>query len=381
MKLIVNICFIVFLFGLSINQVFNFINTVDDSENRTLSEKPIFNIKELDKYPVAYDAFLNDHFSGRSYFLDFYKYISDHFFYKRTVSGKYLRGRDFYIFETSKNLPLYTGKRSVTEEQMDRIITEFKKRHDYLNKKGIKLYIEIIPSKFKVYSDKLPLLITKGNNHMGDRFIKRIQEETNIPIIDGLNILLEKKKKAQLYYKYDTHWNSLGSFYVHQELFKKIHEDFENIALLDSSYFHIDTFNYKKGNLRKAALIKEDIDIGYHIRPKNKSFAKAYGYVHPSGDFRYGQKAYCKRFVSSHNKAPKALVFRDFFANLSHSFLPEMFSEAIFIWDNWQYKFNQEIIDIEQPDIVIYSMYESYIDRILEEPSFVKADAVVSDIQ
>jgi hypothetical protein len=60
--------------------------------------------------------------------------------------------------------------------------------------------------------------------------------------------------------------------------------------------------------------------------------------------------------------------------NQSMSFFPAYFEEILYIWDNWQFMFNKDIIDVEKPDIVIYIFFEGYLDRILVDPSFVDAE-------
>ncbi|OYT17370.1 MAG: hypothetical protein B7C24_03060 [Bacteroidetes bacterium 4572_77] len=374
-KSVVNISFLLVLFAFSLNNLFEIIQKEDTAENRRLNEKPVMDINELDVYPQAYNAYIDDNFSGRNYLVDLYGWINNHVFHKKSVLGKYIRGTDNFVFEAAKNLSIYTAKKTITNEQLDRMLTEFKTRQAYFDQLGIKMYILIIPSKYKVYSDKLPLLISKGKNNMGDRFIKHIQENTNIPIIDGYPVLKEKSKTENVYYKYDTHWNPLGSFYVHQALCNTIRNDFPSFPLMDTSTFTIQPFEKDKGNMKHAALDESDKDFGYTISPKNKSFKKINGYLHPAGDFTYGQYNYSRRYGSSHNEQPKALVFRDSFEGQTFSYLPEMFSEILYIWDDWGYKFNKDIVDIEKPDIIIYAIYEGYLDRILLNPSFVEADA------
>lgn len=381
MKLSINITFLVILFGISINQIFHIIDKKDHSENRKLAEKPIMDINRLDYYPKEYNNYLNDNFAGRRYFVEYYAWLNKYIFQKKTINKKYILGKDNFIFEMKKNLPLYNGKRSITDEQLERIGTEFRKRQAYLNKMGIKLYIQIIPSKFKVYSNKLPLLLKKGNNNMGDQFIKYFKKNTTIPIIDGEYVLNKKRDSENVYLKYDTHWNTLGAFYIHAALIETIKKDLENIPALDTANFHIKPYNKEGGNMKWVAQNKNDFDFGYRIKPKNKTFNKTNGYKHLMVDFRYGQDSYCIRFKSSHIEYPKALLIRDSFGSFTTSFLPEVFSEILYIWDDWKYKFNKDIIDIEKPDIVIYSLYEGYIDRILMAPSFVKADIKNKDIQ
>jgi len=374
MKLLVNISFLVVLFAFSLNHLFQFVHKEDASENRKLAKKPILDINNLDPYPGDYNTYINDHFAGRNYLIDIYGWLNNSVYQKKTSRGKYIRGNDNYVFETSKNLPVYTGKKTITDEQLERVALEFQRRQAYFNKNGMEMYILIIPSKYKVLSEKLPLLIRKGPDNMGDRFIEYFKANTEISIIDGLPTLKERGKTEPVFLKYDTHWNQLGAFYVYQELVQNIYNNKGVSLSMDTSLFNFERYEASGGNMKNAAVDLNDSDFGYRISPKNQTFNKVSGYKHIDPDFRYGESEYCKRYKSLNVNAPKALMFRDSFGNTSLSFLPEIFSETVYIWDDWQYKFNKEIVDIEKPDVVIYSIYETYIDRLLQEPSFVEAD-------
>jgi len=382
MKRSLNISFLVIIFALSLNQLLHLVDKKDTNENRKLAEKPKMNINSLDKFPREYEDYLNDNFAARAYFVDFYGWLNKHFFHKKTLNNKYLLGKDDYIFEMTKDLPLYTGARTVSEEELMRIGKEFQMRQRYFEEKGIKMYIQIVPSKFKIYSNKLPLLLMKGKEHMGDRFVEHIKKNTTIPIIDGSLILLEKRGNENLYLKYDTHWNSLGAFYLHAALIDTIRLTFKELPRLEKDLFNIEPFEDGGGNMKWVAPNKSDFDFGYKITPKNKTFYAAEGFVHPMvKDFRYGQDSYCIRYKSAHTNYPKIVIIRDSFSEFTLSFLPEMFSETLYIWDDWKYKFNKEIIDFEKPDIVVYSFYEGYVDRLLMDPSFVKSNQTDSNVQ
>jgi hypothetical protein len=38
--------------------------------------------------------------------------------------------------------------------------------------------------------------------------------------------------------------------------------------------------------------------------------------------------------------------------------LSESFSKAVYIIDNWEYKLNEDIVEIEKPDIMLYLISE-----------------------
>lgn len=68
----------------------------------------------------------------------------------------------------------------------------------------------------------------------------------------------------------------------------------------------------------------------------------------------------------------KILVIRDSFASFTIPFLSANFKESVYIFDSWQYKFHQNIIENENPDIVLLLIFEPHIHHILENLSFEK---------
>ena len=188
-----------------------------------------------------------------------------------------------------------------------------------------------------------------------------------------------------LYQKFDTHWNRLGAFFGFLDLFNEIKNDFPELPYYDLNDFDIDTTENTKGNLLwMVGTNKGYSDPEYDLKLRADSIIKIGGKVYPkTDDFPYDQYKYCKRYTSSnaHPDSLKVLLFHDSYAVLSYPFLPYFFSETLYIWDSWKYKFNKEIVESERPDVIVYWMYEGYIDRILLAPSFVEPDSLTSGLQ
>ena len=141
---------------------------------------------------------------------------------------------------------------------------------------------------------------------------------------------------------------------------------------LETMNYNIEKFDLIWDDIKKRGSEENSPDFGVRLTPKNQTFSKSNsGFIHKNEKFQYGQNNYYKRYKSSHDDRPKVLIFRDSFSNATLSFLPESFSEVVYIWDNWNYRFNKDIIDIEKPDIVIYSINESFISNLLRYPTFV----------
>jgi hypothetical protein len=70
------------------------------------------------------------------------------------------------------------------------------------------------------------------------------------------------------------------------------------------------------------------------------------------------------------SRLPKVVVYRDSYFSLMCPFFSQHFKDCIYIWTN---ELSVEVIEKEKPNIVVYEMLESSIDKLLEDnPSGIK---------
>ena len=63
----------------------------------------------------------------------------------------------------------------------------------------------------------------------------------------------------------------------------------------------------------------------------------------------------------------RIVIIRDSFGTQIMPFMVESFDESVFIFDAWQYKLNEHIIDAVKPDIVLFLMVETHLEKILNQ--------------
>ena len=98
-----------------------------------------------------------------------------------------------------------------TDEQIDSWTTKLKKLQDWYEQQGIEFIIAIAPNKHTVYDDKLPDDITAKVGKTVTNRIVQSSLQKNIHIQNLEQVLREKKRDKQLYFKTDTHWNNYGA--------------------------------------------------------------------------------------------------------------------------------------------------------------------------
>jgi alginate O-acetyltransferase complex protein AlgJ len=381
----ISVVFLIFIMATFFVHETGMISSKPSTENRKLAEKPTIDLNHLDKFPGLFEPYYNDHFSFRRPYIELNNKLGMKLFRKANMGGKVIVGKDNWLFEMKKDLPIYLSKKTFTQHQLEKIEEELTNRIEYFDELGIKTYFLICPSKYSIYPEKLPMFLQHGNMKQTDQFIGLLDEIEGAVYVDGRESLRRVKDEHTVYLKYDTHWNRLGTYFAVTDLIKKIKIDFPSVPDYSLNDWIIDTSDVTSGNL--MWMIGKDKGYSepeYTLNILNQKVTKLSGYQHPkTDDFPYKQYDYCRRRSSTVpvTDSLDVLLFHDSYAVAARPFLPYYFSNTLFIWDSWKYKFNKEIVDYEKPDILIYWMYEGFIDRILLEPSFVEPDSIDSGLQ
>jgi len=120
----------------------------------------------------------------------------------------------------------FKGRIILTQEELLKIKATLEEQRNWLRKKGIKYLVVICPNKQTIYPEYLPEWIVKekGSSTVQDQITSYLSKNSDIEIVDLRKTLLNQKtkNKKNLYYKTDTHWNQLGTFYAYQEIMKHI---------------------------------------------------------------------------------------------------------------------------------------------------------------
>ena len=108
-------------------------------------------------------------------------------------------------------------------------------------------------------------------------------------------------------------------------------------------------------------------DTSYTVDPKQgyraKDVEKA-GYTVTHG-FPYPWAFEADREIEN-SKLPKALIISDSFGGMIFPFVSESFSRTVRIFDSWQYKLNEDIVNAEKPDICILIMHETILHNFFD---------------
>jgi hypothetical protein len=357
----ISIGFLLFLVFPAVQKYFPIIPEMENTENRKLADKPVFDPGFLDPYPTEYEKYYNDHFSLRNQLVRLKSSLIVNTLHKSPMPDKVVFGKEGWLYIVHNELAEYRGTNLIRPDVINDIVDEMKRRKDYLKVKNSKLYVVVAPTKYTVYPEYLPAYVDKINKTTRTDQIVTALRKNDIDILDLRPVEINAKGKRPLYYKTDNHWNNLGAFTAYEAIIKWLKKDFPNLPDLS-----IDDFEVKEeiiqgkntANMLNMVEQFEDIKLVFNQKFSSKAMkVNKVGYPIPEG-FPYPW-AFETNYETGVDSLPKILVIHDSFTNALIPFMNQSFNRSVFIFDAWNYKSNEHIVRNEHPDIVLYIVLES----------------------
>jgi len=341
-------------------------NEVLSSENRTSVAFPTFNsksrsnpIRSIVQYVQAIKAYYADNFGFRNQLLSLFRFYKLSIFDVDPHNEMVVKGTDNWYFLGNYYNNVIQESKGITyfsESQLQIIETNIKTIYEDCKIHGIKVYIAIAPNKHSVYGQYLPIIKSEHPTKLEQLVIRMNQQQ--IPIID-LKEDFTSYPNFRLFYKNDTHWNSLGAFLGYHRLMDFIVQDFPRLRVLSVDDFKMDTLTTVTSDLTRM-LSLEIPEESLIMEPKCVSNVQnANQELSIPADYNKTSNVYEVRFIN--NTQPlKVLVFRDSFFDEMIPFVKESFGESVFIWSLYE----RSLLDIEKPDLVIWEVVEREIENL-----------------
>lgn len=354
MHILISILFLCFLIMPNIiYRIFykNFDHT--NYENRTLASKPILVLTNINEYPKKYEEYFNDYLPFRNELVKL-KNLNDIFIFKNVFNSIVFLGKEKWLFHKWNNTY------SFNEEQLETAKNNLIHFRDELKKNNIDFILLICPDKQLIYPEYVPNYI-KGKlpNNGTEIFVEYIKDNTDIKVVYPKEEFLKYKDKYQLYYKYDTHWNSLGAYIGYTELTRILNIDnksIESFKILEFDSSSVDrTLNVFYNNISKMLSLN---NIKY-FRDDIIYILEDYKYT-LTNDFELWRENKVLRFdlYNSNN----IMIIRDsYFFEVLH-YMSKGFKQVEYIHLDY---FKNENIAEYKPNVVVFESVEYGLKHIL----------------
>jgi alginate O-acetyltransferase complex protein AlgJ len=365
--------FVSALYGLLFCTILNMVTTTSTEsaeEKRSLAAMPHLRLNQesLGSFPARFEAYLNDRFAFRKLLIMGASYIK--YGFGVSNSKEVLIGNNDWLYYTdSSDLATLRHTPLFTEEEVQAWARALEARRIWLNNHGIKFLFVIAPSKFSIYPEFVPNQYTAlSKTSRREQLVQALTEKTHVPFIDLHDTMIEAKKKGQVYYKTDTHWNVLGGAIAASKVASLLRPWVPSIPAINVDAYRTEPHLFLNGDLADLLGLHgavHETETLLAIRP-NWHFSN-----HPKPDTGDRRDEYPFALEVDDPKLPRAVFIRDSFMSMPKLFLGDCFSRAFF---SPTQRFPMHEILQEKPDVVVEELVERMlVGEMLENPPEVDA--------
>ncbi len=247
--------------------------------------------------------------------------------------------------------------------------------HEKLKAQNIEYVLVLPPSKVSIYPEFIASGDYKVSESPADIFADYIEANSDIKVVRLKESLLAEKERSEdnLFFKTDSHWSYAGRFVGYKKIIADLNKwgvisgDKLDAKLTDSGQVIGDLSKMMGPVKLSGEKISEEVRNWEIINPKAKELKKSdklYSDVVELANRKHVEGRLCKVFENE-NANKRALIFGDsMLGQCLLEALAENFSNETFIWD---YKIDQDMIDLIKPDVVILDISERNLTDALEE--------------
>jgi len=318
-------------------------------ENRTLASKPDFTIENMDTFIEDYNRFANDHMLLRNNLVTLNNYL-DYYIFQQAANTNVILGKNNWLFYANANdgdpIGSYKGANLYTEEELAAIADNCAKQKEYMDSLGKEFVIFIAPNKERVYSEYLPDMYgDPSEQYRALQIVNYLRKNTSVKVIYPYEELVQAKAllDTDIYFKTDTHWNSVGAYVGTRVLLHELGIDLPAIEQVD---------------IAQTGPISGDLQgmIGLAGFDFGDSYYSVSGY--DTHGFEYLEYDFAGNIKCKSDSDPRRIyVVRDSFGSAMVEIIGSQFSESCF--RHFESRPYSDLLSFD-PDIVVYETVERY---------------------
>jgi alginate O-acetyltransferase complex protein AlgJ len=231
-------------------------------ENRRLAGFPTVQPTwaSLTTFPARAEDYIKDNFGFRSTLIRGYNSLKV-FWLHAVPNDQVINGKDgWYFYSPEAFAADKSGVRQISQFQVERWRDDFVAKKRFMEARGVKYLIVIVPDKQDVYPEFLPDSARRFHDvKLLSRFLAQLQTNGKLPILDLQPVLIAAKGVGRLYEKTDAHWNDLGALIAANSIVDKMRVWFPEIRPLDISLREMKTESGDGGDLAKMLGLQDKI--------------------------------------------------------------------------------------------------------------------------
>ncbi|NIJ43877.1 hypothetical protein FHR24_000316 [Wenyingzhuangia heitensis] len=359
-KIVLISCFMLMLLAPTVLMFTSFEDSFKKDENRELTSFNVSSLRDIKKTIIDLKNFYKDNYGTKFILYNLYKNKISDPLNESPSNNKVIYGKENWLFLGNNYNDAFSeakGELVFNKEEIYKINKNLNIIKSWCTTKNIQLYICVVPGKHTIYKEYLPYKI-KQNKTKLDQFI-----EIYPATIDLRASLNKAKKKNQIYFKKDTHWNHIGAFEGYLKMMEMIKVNNKNLKSLTNSDILSITYNGSKVGDISGILNENEKEIRPEVILKNNIGKKGVKKIKVPYYHRLSKDSYEKRYINPNAlNQQKILLLRDSFSSSLIHYFRATFKEVVFVYNHC---FDEKIILDEAPDILLYEIGERVLDSFL----------------
>jgi len=351
------IAFLAALLALPVSFLFtrNFIDTTN-YEKREYAPFPELSIKTFGVFPYGFEQYLNDHLPYKNQLTRLNAQLEDaagvnDSMLQYFMTNSVMHGKDGWLFYNvsgyESTINDYLCNNLYDEAELERLAAGYQALNDQYAAQGITFVLMIPTNKEQVYPEYMPdALQPEGTVSRTDQLVSYLRENTTVPVVYTKQALIDAKPEAQLFYKYDSHWNQCGGFVGEQLLREVLQGEKEDL----SDYEIVELPDRFIGDLATLSGLQDTL---YEYPPEVVGYRPDVTATLTSEED--SQEAELMTYVSDAPDQRKLLMIKDSFIYSMLPFLSRDFGNLICTTDS---ELAKQLIAERHPDIVVLEIVE-----------------------
>lgn len=348
----------------ALQQLTGILPRVEVVDNRRLAPFPALapTLAAANAFPDRFEAWYADHLGLRGALITGYRWLTDALL--RTPDKVIIGDNDWLYLRRGvradiETVPLvrdWCGRFPFSASQLARWTQAITANRDWLAARGIDYLFVVPPNKMTVIPGHLParLHCRRGATRLTQ--LQRSLAEHGGPALVDLRPALRRAARdgEPIWFRTDTHWTPRGVAAAYPALADRLQALRPAARRIESFEVHARGRDY--GDLgRMVHGLDIESDIIWNVRPGDARSAPAPTPFPEQADV-YGRRSSARTIDDP--ELPRALVFHDsYFDGAMNDFLAESFSRTVFV-HHGRPEIIRELVEREQPDIVIHEMVE-----------------------
>jgi hypothetical protein len=331
-------------------------------EKRRLAEPPRFSLEpaRLPAFPAELSRYWDDHLGLRQPLIQSYARLSIGLLGRSPSAGLIVGAEGWFFLGARAPLEQFRGLARFEPAELERWQRVLEERRDWLAERGIGYVVAIAPNKHTMYGEFLPPALSKVRAETPlDALVRHLDASSSLAFVDLREALRAAKQEERVYHRTDTHWNDVGAYRAYREILEAAKRQLPSLRKADPVRVRRRArLSPGLGLVQSVGLERVYREEVVELRPIEPRSRVASEYRRAYPELVRTQRPFA--FEVADPDLPRAIVFRDSFANALIPFLSEHFARTLYIWSP---DVDPDLVEAERPDVVIQEISERFLGR------------------